>query len=317
MYQTVSPVLLIVFNRPESVRSIFRILKSVRPARLYIAADAPRPNRPSDVYNCRRTLEVFATINWPCECRFRINETNLGSHTSIPQAIDWFFEAEERGIVLEDDCVPSEDFFRFCDDLLARYQDHPRVMWINGSNLQFSDQHAESSFFFSVYPISWGWASWRRAWHTFDREAREVLALERMCDVIDASVGHSLMARLYWRAAIEYAYSIKNWDWRWMYTLWANNGLACTPASNLISNVGFGVEAVHGGHRHDPRGHLPTLGLSSAIRAPDRLESFRPLDVHMDGNLYCMRFFSILKMYLVSRFPSVRNLARKILGRRI
>lgn len=312
MYQTNSPVLLIVFNRPDQTRAVFEMVRKVRPSRLYLAADAPRPQKKGEETKCKETLAVFDEIDWPCEVFRKVNQVNMGSHTSIPAAVDWFFENEEAGIVLEDDCVPSEGFFIFCDQLLARYANDERIMWINGSNLGYLGDELNSDYVFSIYPISWGWASWRRAWSLFDRNYRVSLVDGISEDALRHNAGHSWMARLYWRFIFEYAYAIKNWDYRWMHVCWANNGLACTPSVNMVSNVGFGPGGMHCERRDDRRGFIPAKEISGTIKGPERLVPSAVLDRHLDLTLYEISAFSVLRALIASRFPKLRNFARKI-----
>jgi hypothetical protein len=312
MYESQKPVLIIVFNRPEQTKRIFEILRIVKPKRLYIAADAPRENRKGEVQRCDETLAVFEHVDWECKVYRKVNPINLGSHTSIPQAIDWFFDNEEMGIVLEDDCVPSISFFKYCDELLEKYRYDERVMWINGSNIGYSDNSSDSDYYFSAYAISWGWASWRRAWSLFDDKYRNNLSDGVSRDVLLRYVGNSYKLQIYWRLIYTYAYAIKNWDYRWQYTMWANGGLSCTPAVNLISNIGYGIDAVHGGRAGDARGNISVKEISGVIRSPEKYVPYFALDEYLCSVLYRINIFSVAKLFIASRFPNLRNVLRKI-----
>lgn len=312
MYQSERSVLMIVFNREQETRRVFEAVRKVKPRRLYVAADAPRPNKPGETERCTRTLAVFENIDWPCELFRKVNTTNLGSHTAIPQAIDWFFENEEAGIVLEDDCLPVDDFFRFCDTLLEKYMDDDRIMWINGSNLGY--ESGGSDYYYSAYAISWGWASWRRAWHLYDRN-RTAPAGGIDGDALIRYAGYSGPVLLYWKYIFRYAYAIKNWDYRWTYAMWSNGGMACTPAANLISNIGFGTDGIHGGSKSDSRGFMETKSLGDLNHAPEIVAPSVNLDRYLNRALYRIGFFMILKIYIAFRFPDFRNMLRKMMGR--
>ncbi len=317
MYEAKSPVLIIVFNRPNETRAVFDVLRAARPKRLYVAADAPRMNKPGESEKCTETLDIFKQVDWPCQVFFKINEHNLGSHTSIPQAIDWFFDNEDEGIVLEDDCVPSMSFFRYCDELLAKYRNDHRIMWINGSNIGFQSREINSTYLYSIYAISWGWASWRRAWTLFHGNYRTTLEDETLDDILQRNVGSSFMTRFYWRCIFKYAYTVKNWDFRWLNACWGNGGLACTPTVNMISNIGFGIDGMHGGRLSDSRGHIQARDTSAEIKGPEKMVPCIKLDNFLNRNLYKISVLSISRTFLAWRAPWLRNAARRIQGKQI
>lgn len=318
MYETKSPVLLIVFNRPKETRAVFEAVRLARPKRLYVAADAPRKTKPGESIKCTETLSLFEQVDWPCEIVFKINEHNLGSHTSIPQAVDWFFDNEEEGIVLEDDCVPSVSFFRYCDELLERYRYDQRIMWINGSNVGYKRGDQEPQYLYSAYAISWGWASWRKAWAMFGPEYRQSPPSAQVAAALRHGLGNSsLMTRLHWKYTFEYAYAIKNWDFRWLLVMWAHRGLACTPTVNLISNIGFGIDGTHGGRRNDSRGHVQTGEMARVIEGPQKMVSSAKFDNFLNRKLYQIGILSISKVFLASRIPWLRDAVRKMQGRPI
>ncbi|MEJ2452273.1 MAG: hypothetical protein P8047_16710 [Gammaproteobacteria bacterium] len=312
MYKTNSPVLIVVFNRPQQTKEVLDVLRDVAPKRLYVAADAPRPDRTTEAEKCAKTLQIFENIDWPCEIFYKINNANMGSHTTIPAAIDWFFDNEEMGIVLEDDCVPNVSFFRYCDELLEKYRYDKRVMWINGSNVGYPGEIHDSSYYFSIYAISWGWASWRRAWSVYKEKFGKKKPGTISVDIIQQYVGKSLMPRLYWRYIFEYAYAIKNWDYRWQYAMWSSGGLACAPPVNLIRNVGFGVEAFHEGSSRDPRGNIPTVEINESLKPPKNYVPNTRLDRYLNKNFHRINIYKILKVFIASRFPNLRNVVRAI-----
>src|ERR1700722_3145211 len=107
-----SPVLFLVFNRPEPTAEVFAAIRAARPPRLYVAADGARPNRSGEAQRAEETRRVATAVDWPCEVKTLFRDRNLGCKQAVSQALDWFFECEPEGIVLEDDCVPDPSFFR-------------------------------------------------------------------------------------------------------------------------------------------------------------------------------------------------------------
>src|SRR5271169_304080 len=144
-------------------------IRRAQPPRLYVAADGPR-DRPGEPRRCEEVRRIATAVDWPCDVKTLFRDQNLGLRRAVASAIDWFFESEEEGIVLEDDCLPSLDFFRFCTELLERYRTDTRVMAICGSSYVNPGSNHTASYYFSYYADVWGWATWRRAWQLYDRD---------------------------------------------------------------------------------------------------------------------------------------------------
>ena len=111
MKQLETPVLLIIFNRPDTTHKVFEQIRLARPKKLFLAADGPRKNHPRDEETCKKTRKIVEKIDWPCDVKTRFHETNLGCGIAPSTAIDWFFEHIDQGIILEDDCLPNQSFF--------------------------------------------------------------------------------------------------------------------------------------------------------------------------------------------------------------
>ncbi len=168
-YKVQSPILFIVFNRPDTTRQVFNRIREVKPARLYVAADGPRADRPGDEAGCREVRSIVQEIDWDCEIRTLFSDVNKGCKVAVSDAITWFFENEAEGIILEDDCFPAYSFFSFCDQMLERYRNDPRMLSVTGTNKQAGRKWGTADYYFSRYANIWGWASWARVWKQYDR----------------------------------------------------------------------------------------------------------------------------------------------------
>ena len=126
-----TPVLFIIFNRPDPTFKVFEEIRKAKPLKLYIAADGPRNHKPGDKEKCEKTRQVINLIDWDCQIRTLLRENNLGCKIAPSSAITWFFENEEAGIILEDDCLPNQSFFLFCQELLYKYKDNNKIMHIS------------------------------------------------------------------------------------------------------------------------------------------------------------------------------------------
>lgn len=244
MFET--PILFLIFNRPDTSKTVFDEIKKQKPKYLYIAADGARPHVLEDLEKCRITRDmVLQGIDWDCEVKTLFRDENLGCGVAVSEAITWFFNNVEQGIILEDDCLPHPSFFKYCEELLEKFKYNEDVFAINGSNLQNSAEVEDASYFFSHYLYVWGWASWRRAWkfYDFDLKHLEKFKSKKLINKID---GRAIF-RNYWIPIFEQVLSkeIDTWDYQWVFSIWNSNGLTIMPKVNLISNVGFGEEATH------------------------------------------------------------------------
>lgn len=242
-----TPVLMLVFNRPDHTKTVFETVRKAAPSRLYVAADGPRKNNTSDIEKCRKTREVFDNIDWPCEVKIKFRDINLGCGKGPADAISWLFQYEEKGIILEDDCVPDSSFFLFCEELLERYRDDSRVMHIAGTNHNPKFiRDISYSYFFSQVGHMWGWATWRRAWAMYDIEMSrfdEIKSKDYFKDIYPNPFIRKYMIKKF---SETYRGQIKGvWDYQWEFTRIINSGLTIIPRNNLVHNIGFGDDATH------------------------------------------------------------------------
>jgi len=163
-------ILFLIFNRPETASQVFKKIRLARPPRLYVACDGPRNNHSTDIEMVRLTRDLVTKVDWPCNIKTLFRDHNLGCKKAVSSAIDWFFEKEEQGIILEDDCVPHLDFFNFCEKLLNYYKNDKRVFTITGVNFQNEKWRGEASYYFSKFNHCWGWATWKRSWSFYQGE---------------------------------------------------------------------------------------------------------------------------------------------------
>lgn len=162
-----TPVLLLLWRRPETTRRLLDAVRAAAPRRLYVACDGPRPGDEAAVARTRALIDE--QVDWPCTVERRFAAHNQGCRDGISGALDWFFAREQAGIVLEDDCVPHPDFFAFCAAMLQRHAGDERVWVVTGDNFQRGQWRGDAAYYYSRYPHCWGWASWARAWRHFDK----------------------------------------------------------------------------------------------------------------------------------------------------
>jgi len=265
------PVLIVAFNRPGTTTRVLEALRLIKPARVFFAVDGPRADRQGEKEQVAAVRRLADTIDWDCDVRTLFREKNLGCKTAVSEAITWFFDNVEAGIILEDDCVAHPSFFPFAAELLGHYRDDERVLMISGDNFQPGRQRSEYSYYFSRYTHIWGWAAWRRAWLLYDhRMSRwpELRAQGWLLDILKDRV-----AADYWTQIFDDTFAERNssWAYRWTYSAWVNDALTILPSVNLVSNIGFGDVATHTRDRKNKLAALPVEEMRLPLRHPERV----------------------------------------------
>lgn len=252
MKRATPAILFIVFARPDTTAQVFEAIRKARPGRLYVAADGARPDRPGEQERCDEVRRIATNVDWPCEVRTLFRDRNFGCGAAVSTAIGWFFEHEDEGIILEDDCLPSRSFFQFCAELLERYRNDTRVMGIGGNNLE-PQRHREReySYTFSRLTYIWGWATWRRAWRHHDNNVPLFGEIDKKkyltpgySSIYERDLFQYVFGKMY--TGDDPATSRRNiWDYQWQFACRIHSGLIIVPAVNLVSNIGFGEQATN------------------------------------------------------------------------
>lgn len=292
-----TPILFIIFNRPDTTQIVFNQLKQLKPRKLYISADGPRKHKEGEAEKCRLTREVVNQIDWECDVKKLFNDDNLGCKKAVSNAITWFFENEEQGIILEDDVVPSNSFFNFCSDLLDYYKNDNSIMHISGNNFFSNRMNIQASYYFSIYPHIWGWATWRRAWQLFDPSIIDFP--EYKSNKFIEKTLKEKKEKKYWLKKFELVYNnkIDTWDYQWLYAIWKNKGLCITPVRNLATNIGFRDDATHTVKKNSKLAEIPSEEIYNIIH-PDRKNISESFDRTTFREIHYLSLFEKIKIKL-------------------
>ena len=265
-----APVALIIFNRPDTTEKVFTEIAKAKPRQLFIIADGPREQYPDDTEKCEKARLVVERVDWECDVIRNYSDVNLGCGKRPATGISWVFEHTDRAIILEDDCVPNQSFFKFCDDLLKRYLYDNRIMQICGNNFQFGEKRIDYSYYFSRFHICWGWATWSRAWIYHDMGLKlwpEFKNSQWLLDIIENPI-----AVEYWKDKFEKAYKcdgkIDFWDYQWSFACWSQGGLSIMPRETLVSNIGCRHDATHTKNPNDRIANLPKKSIGFPLNHP-------------------------------------------------
>lgn len=303
-----TPILFIIFNRKDVALKSLAAIKKSKPKRIYISGDGPRKTIEQEKEKVKNTREaVISAIDWDCEIKTLFQDENLGCGPGVYTAINWFFENEEQGIILEDDCVASDSFFPFCETLLKEYKYDERIGLISGFN-QVGSIPVSDSYCFSKYSVCWGWATWRRAWHNMDYDMKwRGGDFEKS---ILSNCGYLGKDYVYWKRRVKAVETglVSAWDFQWCYSVASQNQLAAFPEVNLISNIGYGEDATHSSKspfmNYENRGEL---------KLPLRHPKYVLPQTEFDKSFYKERntFINSLAWF----FPkSIKDTVKRILG---
>jgi hypothetical protein len=245
-FQLRTPVAFLIFNRPDTTERVFAEIARARPPKLLVVGDGPRANREGETARVTATRSIINRVDWPCEVLTNFSETNLGCKGRVSSGLDWVFEQVPEAIILEDDCLPHPTFFRFCQELLARYRDDQRIGMISGDNFQFGHTINDESYYFSNLNHIWGWASWRSRWQNdYDVDLKlwpKIRDEKRFIDWFGSKAEQENFAE-----SLENVYQgkIDTWDYQWQFASRLNGRISVMPNMNLVSNIGFGTGATH------------------------------------------------------------------------
>ncbi len=244
--QLQTPILFLIFNRPDTTKRVFDEIKKQKPKYLYIASDWPRENKQWENEIVEKTRKmVIDQIDRDCEVKTLFREKNLWCKIAVSQWISRFFENVEEWIILEDDCLPDQSFFGFCETMLEKYKDDTRIMHISGDCFLPKKRQNNKEYFFSYHNHIWGWATWKRAWKMYDPDIKTLPEFKKLNLI--TNITSNFFSKRVWLHNFELVFDWKHdtWDYQWTYCMRSNNGLAILPWVNLISNIWFSPDALH------------------------------------------------------------------------
>ena len=311
-FQLTTPVAFLIFNRPDTTARVFEAIRQAKPPKLLVVADGPRPDRADDIEKCKAARAVIEGVDWDCEVLTNYSEVNLGCKNRVSSGLDWVFHTVEEAIILEDDCLPHPSFFRFCQDLLDYYRNDERIASIIGCNFQFGHQRTKYSYYFSRYHFIWGWATWRRAWQHYDRDMS--LLNEIKDDDFLRYIFQDTQQSRYWKEILQRTYDgeIDTWDYQWILSCLLQNVLTITPNINLVSNIGFGVEATHTKISRSVLNNIPVKAISFPLRHPAYIVPHADAD-NFTYRVYCrLPLLYWLARTIKKRLPFLYRVARTV-----
>lgn len=296
-----TPVVFLVFNRPELTARVFARIRQAQPEILFIIADGPRAGRIGEVEKCAEVRRLIsAGIDWPCRVVWECSDVNLGCARRVSSGLNVAFAQVEEAIILEDDCLPDPTFFRFCEELLVRYRDEQKVAQIAGCSFQDPMTAPKNpSYYFSRYPHCWGWATWRRAWLHYDHKMQGWNGGGKNSWL--TSIFNCQAERRWWTYNFNRTAAgvTDSWAFRWTVTVYSNGWFGILPYQNLVSNIGFGADGTHTAEIDHSLSSIREVGLGFPLHHPAALRRDERADEYT--SLHCFRMPGIARR-VFSRF---------------
>jgi hypothetical protein len=305
------PLLFMVFNRPEKTKLVFAEIKKVRPKKLYISCDGPRDNFPQDEEKVKQVKELVSDqhLSWPCQIKRLYHETNLGVSMAGYKAFQWVFSQEEEMIELEDDCIPAQSFFLYCQELLDKYRDNDRICFITANN-NSGVKSGDGTYFFSRYGGSWGWATWKRVWDELDylmsdwpqiRSKKSFRKNFRNKEEYD-----------FWKLQFQLDYEklnsgkSKSYDIQTLYHIFLKDKFNIYPNYNLVTNIGWDDAASNTFQADSKFAGTPRVELSQIIHPEVIANCFE-----VDEQIFKYHFnFVPQKKYVFERYMIKKEIKR-------
>ena len=303
------PVYLNFFNRPETFKYVFDAVKKARPSKLFLSCDGARKDNQNDMENITKCQKIAEDIDWECEVYKNYSKENLGCGMRMYTGISWAFEYVDRLIVLEDDCVPSEDFFKFCYELLEKYKDDDRIYMINAMNHLIEYKATPNSYFFGQ-GCCWGWATWKRAWQQMDFQMG-FLADDYSMKCVERKYPFYRNARKEGKQKSEILKSgkrLSSWTYQNGMGIALNSQMAIIPSVNLITNIGLTADSTHAVNNLNKLSKR-TRAYFNAPLIPMEFPLKHPKFVIDDWNYYDL----VQKKFKPTVFSTVEGYARRII----
>ena len=284
------PILILAYNRPDLLLKTICSLKTIKPSNVFVVCDGPNLDKESDSKNCadvRRIVEK--NIDWPCAKKFEFRLQNNGLRGGVSSAINWFFENNDFGIILEDDVFTTPDFYKFCEKMLDYYRDNEKIKVINGSNFQNGIQRGDSFYYFSNYAHCWGWATWKRVWIDYD------VAMQDFPTHVSNSFLNNIFSNMeeesYWLNILNLTYKgeINSWAYPLMYSVWKKQGICITPNQNLTKNIGFDARATHTVNSNSQYANMLVGQLDWSKPHPQKIEISHEADLFTSKNVFSIK----------------------------
>ncbi len=277
-----SNIVIFCYNRPKHIKKLFNCLDKIKDRKLYIVSDGPKNNHDKYLVNQVREQIKSSNLNFKKQKFFNKNK---GVRKIFDLGLKWIFTFEKKIIILEDDIIPSQSFFKFCDKMLYKYQNKKIISQITGCNVNDKlTRKLQYSYFFSKYSNIWGWATWQDRWKDYDNNFNKLNFLMN-----NNKFESSCLVKNEFKHWKKYFYihkknkNIGTWDYAWTYTNFLKKRLSIVPKINLIKNIGYDNAT---GKNPKKLKKLKARNIKGNIKHPKIIEQNLSYDLYSSKNIY-------------------------------
>ena len=294
------PVTIIIYNRPDKLTQLLKVLSAIQPTQLFVIADGPKA-KSDDRKKVEKTRALIDSIEWETSVQKSYADTNMGLRNRISSGLDWVFNNVEYSIILEDDCIPNEIFFEFTKEMLTRYKDNSNVSMIGGFNQypNFS-KDSQNPYFFSLTVPIWGWATWNDRWkdyHLFDKiwssYKKRILLFMYFLRINKSILNTINIFRSISKASVGL---IDTWDYQWLTVNVYYKRLSIIPKFNTVVNLGLDGSGTNSSSRDNLK--IPKVKSITVTSHPN---------VIVDNKKYTKKYY--LETFLK---PKIMNVFKRI-----
>ena len=236
---TQTAVLIIGFNRPNLLQKLLTEI-DFGSRRVYLSIDAPRNiHEFIQVEECKRIAKKFKSMRLKGTTALNFREKNFGLSSAVEDALNWAFQKEEKLVILEDDVFPSNAFFDYMDRFLNEFQDDLQIWQVGGHNPNPRTTLLRTEYL-SIFPMIWGWGTWKNRWELFDRDASQYEGNlgAYLRSYTDSGISDSLFSDYFESRIGKLQAGFDTWDYQWAFAMWKARAFSIQPGVNLTLNLG-------------------------------------------------------------------------------
>jgi hypothetical protein len=311
-----TPILLLTYKKIITLKKVIKSIKQIKPIKLYIYSDGPKNNDIQEIDKIKDVRSLLDNFNFNCKVLKKYNNQNLGLRKAVISAINWFFENEKMGIILEDDCLPHRSFYFFCQDNLKYHYNNKQIMNIGGTNLLSGVRNLDYceknySYFFTKSPSIWGWATWRDRWKYFDEKMKDWSKF-RISNIKRKELFQDKFSEKFFCERIDAVYQKKDpsWAYTWDYSIRTRNGLNITPKKNLVKNIGSTESPTHKNEMFKFFFNLKKFKLKN-IKHPETIQNNKDADQILSQMFLRRGFkqiaFLIIRSLFINKFYNIKK----------
>ena len=231
------PILILCFDRPDFLNKLLKLLKKYNITKIYISQDGYKGKNKVLLkrhYQVRKIIKKFSNLY---KIKTNFFQENLGKQVAPPKGIDWFFKHVKRGVILEDDTIPSKSFFEFSKRLLKLHNKDKKIFQICGSGT-LSSEFGNITYLSSV-PWIHGWATWRDRWEKYNYKLNDIKKIKKNKNFIKNVP--FFFGRLYWLSLFKEFNEGKHqtWDYTIVHDCLTKDFKCIKPSINMITNIGY------------------------------------------------------------------------------